>query len=217
MKKSALIMALYPFIHIYATTPASVSAPLSYALTASSIVYCGTQVASSPNLGSCSSVNFGTLNDVALPSYFPKAPQGYYLDPVTYATSSIANGIQLTATSINPTGSNNFNLTGTINGSTYNIPYYVTYQSCTQANRTDAHRLDPSTGTINIPEDESSLYPISTGTAPCNPSAGVNPGHGSGALYFYINNGNQVTAAIPASTGAPTLYQDTLIINVTAI
>lgn len=216
LKKSALILALCPYLHLYAAT-ASVTSPLSYTITASSVVYCGTQVENSPNLGSCSTVSLGTINDDVLPAYFPGAPNGYYQDPVTYATSSVANGIQLTATSSNPAGSNYFNLVGNVSGTSYSIPYYVAYQSCTQANRTNAYRLDPSTGTVNIPENESSVYGINNGPAPCNPAAGINPGNGSGALYFYINNGNEITTPIPADSTTPTLYQDTLTINVTAI
>lgn len=214
MKKLALSLLTIITVPPLFASVATVSTSLNYAITATLGMYCGATQETGPNLGTCSTVNLGTLNDTLLPAYFSGASAGYYEDDVTFTTNSLGGGVNISGTGNNNSGSN-FQLAAQVGGTTYYIPYYITYQSCTQTDRTQARRIDPSTGTITIPAAESSLFPYSgSGNAPCFPTAGGTPGNGGGALYFYVNNGNEVTQPIPAD--ATTTYQDTLTLTVNA-
>jgi hypothetical protein len=211
--KKILPLILYCSTPLYAAT-ATVSTPLSYPITPSLGMYCGTTTESGPSLGPCSTVNLGLVSDNALPAYFSGASTGYYEDDVTFTTNNPGGGVNISGSGGN-NGPNYFQLAANVGGATYCIPYYITYQHCTQPDRTQAVRIDPSAGTITIPASGSSLFSMSgSGTPPCTPANAVNPGNGSGALYFYVNNGNEVTAPIPADTS--TTYQDTLTLTVSA-
>lgn len=192
----------------------TVSTPITYPILPSLGTYCGTSAESGPSLGPCSTVALGLVNDNTLPAYFSGATQGYYQDPVTFTTNNPGGGVNISGSGAH-NGSNYFQLAANVGGATYYIPYYVAYQSCTATDRTQAVRIDPSTGMITIPASGSSLFSYNgSDTAPCNPTAGVNPGNGSGALYFYVNNGLIVTQPIP--TDVSTSYQDVLTLTVSA-
>lgn len=213
MKKILSLVAFFiiPTLHAQVAT---VSTPISYSITPSLGMYCGTTQEPGPNLGPCSTVNLGVVNDSMLPAYFSNTTNGAYQDNVTFTTNSLGGGVNISGSGEN-NGANYFQLAGVVGGITYYIPYYVTYQSCIQTNPSQARRIDPSTGTITIPASESSLFPFSgSGAAPCTPTSSNTPGQGSGALYFYVNNGNEVTNPIPAD--ASTTYQDVLTLTINA-